>query len=90
MEVGGQHHAPATLAPENDTASIVHVQEVGWTPGLVWTGSENLLPLSGIDPCTVQPVASLYRLRHPCPRHPKLFQFCILFNTHTEFCICNK
>jgi hypothetical protein len=81
MEVGGQHYAPAALALENDPASIV--QEAGWTPGLVWTDSDNLLPLSGFDPRTVQPLASLYRLRCSCPRHSKLFQYCIPFNTHT-------
>jgi len=72
MEVGDQRHAPAALAPENDQVSIV--QDAGWAPGLVWTGSENL-PLSGFDLLTVHPVASLYRLGHPGPRHPKLFQF---------------
>ena len=35
------------------------VQEVGWAPGPVWTGAENLAP-SGLDPRTVQPVASRY------------------------------
>ena len=68
MDVGGQHHAPAALVPENDPASIV--QEAGWTQVLVWTGSENLLPLSGFDPRTVQPVAILYRLRPSLPTSP--------------------
>ena len=35
------------------------VEEVGWTPGSVWTGVENLAP-PGFDPRTVQPVASRY------------------------------
>jgi len=35
------------------------VQEAGWAPGPVWTGAENLTP-NGIDPWTVQPVASHY------------------------------
>jgi len=34
-------------------------QEAGWAPGLVWAGAENLAPI-GIDPRTVQPVASRY------------------------------
>jgi len=32
------------------------VREVGWAPGPVWTGAENLAPL-GFDPRTAQPVA---------------------------------
>jgi hypothetical protein len=39
----------------------VHIlQEAGWAPGPVWTGAENLAPLTGLDPRTVQPVASRY------------------------------
>jgi len=34
-------------------------QEAGWAPGPVWTGAENLAA-PGIDPRTVQPVASRY------------------------------
>ena len=33
------------------------VQETGWAPGLVWTGTENLAS-PGFDPRTVQPVAT--------------------------------
>jgi len=36
------------------------VQEVGWAPGPVWTGAENLAPPPGFDPRTVQSVASRY------------------------------
>jgi len=88
MEVGVQRHTPAALTPQNDQVSIV--QDTGWAPGLVWTGSESLLPFSGFDPRTVQPVASLYRLSHPSPRHPKLFQFLIPFYTLTELFTWNK
>jgi hypothetical protein len=35
----------------------IHVQEVGWAPGPVWTCAKNLAP-TGFDPRTVQPVAS--------------------------------
>jgi hypothetical protein len=38
---------------------VLIVQEVGWAPGLVWTGTENLDP-PGFDPRAVQPVASRY------------------------------
>jgi hypothetical protein len=40
--VRGQRHAPAALYPGKDPVPIV--QEVGWTPGPVWTGEENLAP----------------------------------------------
>jgi hypothetical protein len=38
---------------------VPNVQEVGWAPGPVWTGAENLHP-PGFDPQTVQSVASRY------------------------------
>jgi len=41
--VRGQHHAPAGLYPGKDPVPIV--QEVGWAPGPVWTGAENLAPI---------------------------------------------
>ena len=44
------------FTPGKDPVSIV--QESGWVPGPVWTGTENLPP--GFDPRTVQPVASRY------------------------------
>ena len=40
--------------------SVPFVQEAGWAPGSVWTGTENLAPPSGFDPRTVQPVANRY------------------------------
>jgi hypothetical protein len=52
MGVGGQRHSLAALPWERDLVPIL--QEAGWTPGLVWTGAENL------DPWTVQPAASRY------------------------------
>jgi hypothetical protein len=42
MEVGSQRHAPAAFTPGKDPVSIV--QEVGWAPGPVWIGAENLTP----------------------------------------------
>ena len=49
------------------------VQEVGWTPGLVWTGAENIDP-SGIWSC---PACSklLYQLHHPGPQTNESAQF---------------
>ena len=59
----GQRHAPAALYPGKDP--VPFVQEVGWAPGPVWTGGENLAP-TGIRslgrPARSQ---SLYRLRYP-------------------------
>jgi len=46
-----------TLPPWKDPVPVV--QEVGWAPGPVWTGAENLVP-TGIRSRTVQPVVSGY------------------------------
>ena len=40
MEVGVQPHAPAALPPVK--ASVPILQEAGWAPGPVRTGTENL------------------------------------------------
>jgi len=70
MAVGGQRHAPAALPPGKDPVPVV--QEVGWAPGPVWTGAENLAPPTGIrSPDRPARSQSLYRLRHPGPyNHP--------------------
>jgi hypothetical protein len=49
--------SPGRFIPEKETR--YPVQEVGWAPGPVWTGAEDLAP-PGFDPRTVQPVASRY------------------------------
>jgi hypothetical protein len=51
---------PGHFTPNKDLVPIV--QEAGWAPRSVWTGAENLNPLPqlGLDPETVQPVASRY------------------------------
>ena len=46
------------FTPGKDPVRIV--QEVGWAPGPVWTGAENIAPPPEFDPRTVQPVASRY------------------------------
>jgi hypothetical protein len=46
------------LPPGKEPVPIV--QEVGWAPGPIWTGAENLAPPPGFDPRTIQPVASRY------------------------------
>jgi hypothetical protein len=55
MGVGRQRHAPAALLPGRDP--VPTVQEAGWTPGPVWTVTEDRAP-TGFEPQTVQPVAS--------------------------------
>ena len=50
---GGQRHASAALYPH----PVPIVQEVGWDPGPVWTGAENLAA-SGIRSPDCQPLAS--------------------------------
>jgi len=45
------------FAPGKDPVPIV--QDVGWAPGPVWIGAENLAP-PGFDPWTIQPVVSCY------------------------------
>ena len=57
MGVGGQHHALVALPLGKDPVPIV--QEAGWTPGPVWTGTENFAP-TGIRSLTVQAKASRY------------------------------
>ena len=49
---------PGRFTPGKD--SVPNVYEAGWTPGPVWTGAENLNPLPGFGPRTVQTVASRY------------------------------
>jgi len=39
---GSASHPGPLLTPEKDSLPIV--QEVGWAPGPVWTGAENLAP----------------------------------------------
>jgi hypothetical protein len=43
------------------------VQEVGWAPGPVWTGAENLAPTGLRSPDRPAISESLYRLLYPGP-----------------------
>ena len=65
MEVGGQRHAPATLPPGKRPRALV--QEAGWVPGPVWTGTESLAPTGIRSPEPPAHSESLYRLRYPGP-----------------------
>jgi len=58
MGVGGQRHAPAALSQERNRPSIF--QEAGWAPGPVRTSAGKSRFHLGVDPRTVQPVASGY------------------------------
>jgi hypothetical protein len=56
--MGGQCHISAILPPQKDPVPIV--QEAGWVPQLIWTGTKISHPL-GFKPRTVQPLGSYYR-----------------------------
>ena len=63
MGVVGQRHAPVALPPGKDPVPVV--QEVGWAPGPVWTGAENLAHTGSPDlPARSE---SLYRPSYPGP-----------------------
>jgi hypothetical protein len=42
MGVSGESNAPSALPPGKRPSTIL--QETGWTPGPVWTDTENLTP----------------------------------------------
>jgi hypothetical protein len=78
-----QRHAPAALYPGKDAVPIV--QEVGWIPGPVWTGAENLTPPE-FDLRNVQTVAqSLYLLSYPA--HKALVYIQLITR---NFAVCNS
>jgi len=56
----GQRQAPAALYPRER-------QEVGWSPGLVWTGAENLAPTGIRSPDRPARSQSLYPDALPSP-----------------------
>ena len=60
--------------PRKDPVSIV--QEVGWAPGPVWIGAENLAPTRIRSPDRPAHSQSLYQLSYPSPQfgttEPKL------------------
>jgi hypothetical protein len=67
MGVGGWRHTPAAFTPGKDPVPIL--QEVGWAPGPVWIGVENLTP-TGIWSLDIPACSELlYWLR--CPRPPE-------------------
>jgi len=64
MGMGGQRHPPPSrFTPGKDPVRIL--QEAGWVPELVWTGTENLVPTGIRSPDRPARSESLYRLRYP-------------------------
>ena len=61
----GQRHDPAAFYPGKDPVPIA--QEVGWAPGPVWTGVENLAPTAIRSPDRPARSQSLYRLIYTGP-----------------------
>ena len=45
------------------------VQEAGWAPGPVWTGTENLAPIGIRSPDCPARSQSLYELRYPAQKY---------------------
>jgi len=62
MDIWGLSSRHGHFTPRNETP--VPIEQGGWVPKPVSTCQriENLLPLRGVEPRAVQPVA--YRLRH--------------------------
>jgi hypothetical protein len=54
---------PTRLYPRE--RSVPHLQEVGWAPGPVWIGAENLALIGIRSPGRSARSESLYRLRYP-------------------------
>ena len=59
LEEDCQHHAPATLPQGRSPLTIV--QEAVWTPGMVWTDTENFA-CTEFDSRIVHPVACHYKM----------------------------
>jgi hypothetical protein len=57
---------PGRSTPWKDPVLIV--QEVGWVPGPVWMGVENLAPTGIRSPDRPARGASIYRLSYPGPQ----------------------
>jgi hypothetical protein len=77
-----QRYALAVLPPgERDPVPIV--QENGWAPGPVWTGMENVAPLTGIrSPDGPAGSESLYRLSYrDALGEQVLLDFCFVSNS---------
>jgi hypothetical protein len=65
MGVGGKRYVPAAFTHGR---VVPLVQDVGWAPGPVWTGAENLAPTAIRSPERPTRSESLFRLNYPGPR----------------------
>ena len=65
MEGGLSTPRPGGFTPGKDPLPIV--QEAGWAPWPVWSGSENLAPTGIRSPDRPARSESLYRLSYPSP-----------------------
>jgi len=75
------------FTPGNDSVPIV--QEVGWAPGPVWTGAENLAPTGIRSPDRPARSQSLYRLRYPAHSDYCAIQYLILWRLEIPgVCFC--
>ena len=71
MAAGDQHHAPATLTPPPGKRRGTHCTG-GWVgPRAGLDGCGKSRPSSGLDPRTVQPVASRYTVYECYDRRKK-------------------
>ena len=57
---------PGRCPPGKDPVPIV--QEAGWAPGPIWTGTENLVPTGIRSPARPARNESLYQLSYSGPR----------------------
>jgi hypothetical protein len=65
LEGAGCKRHPRPLYPGKDPVPIVY--EVGWAPGRVCTGSENMTPTGIRSPDHLAPSESQYQLHYPGP-----------------------
>jgi hypothetical protein len=63
MGVGGQRHTPAILLPGKPRYLLY--RRLGWDPGPVWMGAENIAPTGILFPDHPGCRQSLYRLSYP-------------------------
>jgi len=77
---------PCRFTPGIEPVPII--QEVGWAPGPVWTGSENLAPKGIISPDRPARSESLHRLRYPGPVAPIIWEICDPWYTWQRI-VCN-
>jgi hypothetical protein len=63
MGVCELRHVPAGVPPGKRTGT--HFAEIGWNPGLLWTGAERFAPTGIRSPDRPVRNESLYGLRYP-------------------------